>query len=247
MNQHRPQQAGFKGARKREWPQPPFSDPDSSDEEASSDEVDELDSSDSSPAKEDQDESESVDDSDIEEIVITAQRQRSLSPAEIEILPGPPRPPSPLSISEGMMTAIAALSLSSVRMQSTKQLPFLRRNLRHGFRKRCQQLDVPTEPTSEQDTKLRVRYEYRSQVVKVRLHDWACPLCELHGLFPTREMLACHLNWDHQMAPTEWTQNRSGVSTSSTISCFQAYNVMIYPGLVPTPHTDGPTDRTRRG
>ncbi|KAG6899858.1 hypothetical protein C0993_006202 [Termitomyces sp. T159_Od127] len=208
-NTVRLQQAGFKAARKREWPQPPVSDPDLSAEEASSDEVDELDSSDSSPYN-DQDDSEGIGDSDIEEVVITARRQRSLSPAEIEILPGPPRPPSPLSVSEGMMTAIADLSLSSVRMQSTRQLPFLRRNLRRGFKQRCRQLDVPTEPTLEQDTKLRVRYDYRSEIVRVRLRDWTCPLCELHGFFPTREMLACHLSWDHEKATTEWTRNRSG-------------------------------------
>ncbi|KAG5353414.1 hypothetical protein J132_11236 [Termitomyces sp. J132] len=202
------QQTGVKAARKREWPQPlPFN-PDSSDGDepvTSSDEVDELNSSDSSSSEE------GIHHSDIEEIVITARRQRSLSPAEIEILPGPPRPPSPLAIPEGMMKAINALSLALVRMQSTKQLPFLRRNLRCGFTKRCHQLGVPTESALEQGTRLRVQYEYRSKIVTVRLHDWACPLCELHGFFPTREMLACHLSWDHDEAPAAWKRYRSGV------------------------------------
>ncbi|KAG6902050.1 hypothetical protein C0995_005107 [Termitomyces sp. Mi166 len=205
------QQTGFKAARKREWPQPPLFEPDSNDEyEASSDEVNELDTSDS-PSEEDQDSEESVDDSDIEDIVITALRKRSLSPAEIEILSGPPRPPSPLSISERMKNAIDALSLSSVRMQKTGRLPFLLRNLRRGFKKRCRQLGVPTEPAPEQEARLRVQYEYRSETAKARLRDWACPLCELHGFFSTREMLGCHLSWDHEKAPAEWTQYRSGV------------------------------------
>ncbi|KAG6890025.1 hypothetical protein C0992_003248 [Termitomyces sp. T32_za158] len=140
-------QAGFKGARKREWPQPPLSDPDSSDDEASSDEVDELDPSDSSPSEEDQYDNEGVDDSDIEEIVITARRQRSLSPAEIEILPGPPRPPSPLSISEGMMTAIADLSLSSVwclRLSVTDPLTELEEQDEHGVSPIRQSVSVTT-------------------------------------------------------------------------------------------------------
>ncbi|KAG6914464.1 hypothetical protein DXG01_017099 [Tephrocybe rancida] len=127
------------------------------------------------------------DDSSIKEI--EPPTKRAFSPSEIEILPGPP---SKLSASKSMTKAIEALSLSFARMHQTKRLPFLQRNLRRGFTKQCQQLNVPIEPLGE-EVRLRLTYEYKSEVIRERLRDWACPLCELHGFFPTREMLAWNL------------------------------------------------------
>ncbi|KAG6917601.1 hypothetical protein DXG01_001830 [Tephrocybe rancida] len=197
------QQTGLKAARKREWPQAPLFDPDSDSDElvhtASSDEVIALDSGSSTTEGEDQ-----SGDSSIEEI--EPPTKRTFSPSEIEILPGPP---SKLSASENMTKAIEVLSLSLARMHQTKRFPFLQRNLRRGFTKRCQQLNVPTEPVGE-GARLRLTYEYKSEIIRERLRDWACPLCELHGFFTTREMLACHLSWDHKSARAEWSQHQSG-------------------------------------
>ncbi|KAG6850025.1 hypothetical protein H0H93_002229 [Arthromyces matolae] len=202
-------QIAAKAARKREWP-PPLFEPSSSDEDedvdvptASSDEkeVDELDSTESEEETEPAGLLESVPDV-----------QRASSPVEIEILPAPPRPQTLLTLSEGMRKAIDALALSSIRMQKTKRLPFLRRNVKRGFLWRCNQLNVSTNSVPGETVRVRVQFAYQSEEVKARLHSWTCPLCELHGDFPTQDTLSSHLSWDHETTSATWFRNQSGVS-----------------------------------
>jgi hypothetical protein len=153
--------------------------------------------------------------------------RRSFSPPEIEFLESPPKmvkkpepTPPPLTLrptqgrvelleepSEELITAVEALTLSSVRMQKAKQLPFLLRNLRRGFISRCRSINIPTQYTSE-GISVTVRYEHSSaageHAFETRMEHWVCPLCELHGAFQTREMLASHLDWDHDEIFSQW-------------------------------------------
>jgi len=120
-------------------------------------------------------------------------------------LPPPSAPPVEL------IAAVEPLTLSSVRMQKLKLLPFLLRNLRKGFRHRCQVLEIPTEPRAG-DISVTVRYEHSSDsgehVFETRVDKWLCPLCELHGTFGTRAMLASHLEWDHAEAEFHWLETQ---------------------------------------
>jgi len=89
-------------------------------------------------------------------------------------------------------------------MQNTHQLPFLLRNVRQGFLSRCRVLGVPIYSDNRQ-LSLCVRYDYVAGITyKTDIEEWLCPLCELHGVFRTREMLACHLQWDHAEVFSEW-------------------------------------------
>ena len=103
-----------------------------------------------------------------------------------------------------LLTALESLTLSTIRMQKTHQLPFLLRNLRKGFLSRCRVLDVPIYSDNRQ-VSLCVRYDYVAGLTyKTDISNWLCPLCELHGTFRTRGMLACHLQWDHAEVFSEW-------------------------------------------
>jgi hypothetical protein len=151
---------------------------------------------------------------------------RARTPPEIMILDSPPRitislpqidpdlvnTPAVQSRSieppDELITALQSLTLSTIRMQKTHQLPFLLRNLRQGFLSRCRVLGVPIySDNDERQLSLCVRYDYVAGLTyKTDISKWLCPLCELHGTFRTREMLACHLQWDHAEVFSEWGQ-----------------------------------------
>lgn len=219
-----------KAARKREWPprNQPLFDPDSSDEDTSSpevsdddddvdddddDQVDQLDSDDDRPMTD-----EDVLIEEMPELSITAYK-----PPTIKLLPTPPRkyktlaetPPQVLGYpqnqpprpSDELIAALERLSLSSVLMQRNRQLPFMLRNLRRGFLQRCITLGVSTKPSSG-PISVTVHYAYSSetgdQSFDSYMEEWVCPLCELYGAFRTRDMLVCHLDWDHDEASVLW-------------------------------------------
>ena len=149
---------------------------------------------------------------------------RARTPPEIMILDSPPKitiplpqidhdhvnpqtaePPS-IEPPDELLTALESLTLSTIRMQKTHQLPFLLRNMREGFLSRCRALGVPIYSDNRQ-LSLCVRYDYVAGLTyKTDISKWLCPLCELHGTFRTREMLACHLQWDHAEVFSEWGQ-----------------------------------------
>ena len=146
---------------------------------------------------------------------------RSRTPPAIMILDSPPRVTIPLpqidrdlvntqspSIEppDELITALESFALSTIRMQKTHQLPFLLRNVREGFLSRCRVLGVPIYSDNRQ-LSLCVRYDYVDGLTyKTNISEWLCPFCELHGTFRTREMLACHLHWDHAEVFSEWGQ-----------------------------------------
>ena len=149
---------------------------------------------------------------------------RSPTPPSIMILDSPPRITIPLpqidrdlvntptsqspSIEppDELITALESFTLSTIRMQKTHQLPFLLRNVREGFLSRCRTLGVPIYSDNRR-LSLCVRYDYVAGLTyKTDISKWLCPLCEIHGTFRTREMLACHLQWDHAEVFSEWGQ-----------------------------------------
>ena len=145
--------------------------------------------------------------------------RRNPLPSTVILYDTPPRITIPLpqlglqSPPESLIVAIEALSLSCVRMQKARQLPFLRKNLRCGFERRCLSLGVPT--TSDKTARppsICVRYEHVVDLsYETWISAWLCPLCELHGEMKTREMLSSHLQWDHPEAYVEWEKGQEEV------------------------------------
>lgn len=145
--------------------------------------------------------------------------RRNPLPSTVILYDTPPRITIPLpqlglqSPPESLIVAIEALSLSCVRMQKARQLPFLRKNLRCGFERRCLSLGVPT--TSDKTARppsICVRYEHVVDLsYETWISAWLCPLCELYGEMKTREMLSSHLQWDHPEAYVEWEKGQEEV------------------------------------
>jgi hypothetical protein len=105
---------------------------------------------------------------------------------------------------EALINAIEALTINPTRMQATRQLPFLRRNLRQGFVSRCADVLIPIHP-DRKHVSLEVTYEYVDGIVyQAKIEDWLCPLCNLFGKFTTQATLHCHLKWDHQEVVSDW-------------------------------------------
>ena len=68
---------------------------------------------------------------------------------------------------------------------------------------------------------------------KIDILKWLCLLCELHGTFRTREMLACHLQWDHAKVISEWGQmDGTEVSGLSKLVCFDIVSVLRLPSTL---------------
>ncbi|KAF8906729.1 hypothetical protein CPB84DRAFT_1844201 [Gymnopilus junonius] len=108
--------------------------------------------------------------------------------------------------STALLSAVQALTLPTIRMQTTKQLPFLLRNLRKGFYSRCRKFCLPIYHDGR-DIVLQVHYEYAGGITyKAEVSKWQCPLCNLFGTFPTREMLNFHLQMDHLEVYYDWQE-----------------------------------------
>ena len=105
---------------------------------------------------------------------------------------------------EELLNALEALTLTSIRIQTTRRLPFLRRNLRQGFFRRCMDLHLPIYG-NHKAILFGVKYDYVDGIVfHAEIAEWLCPLCNIFGKFVTRAMLNCHLEWDHREMFCEW-------------------------------------------
>ncbi len=118
-----------------------------------------------------------------------------------------PRRPAAMTPPSTLVTTIERLSFASLRMHATRRLPFLLRDLRRRFYARCEQLGVPVY-TDKRTPRLKILYtgagaEDSEYVARVD-GSWVCPLCNLLGALRTREMLDCHLRWDHAEVFCEW-------------------------------------------
>ena len=109
--------------------------------------------------------------------------------------------------SEELVHALEALSLHSLQMQRAGRLPFLVRSLRRGFEHRCRLAGVPIRKSyipNSVNAIYKCNVDPATHVYQTRIAAWRCPLCELHGLFNTREMLAKHIEWDHSEVTCSW-------------------------------------------
>ena len=129
-----------------------------------------------------------------------------------------------------MIAAFGALSLSTVTAAKKRRLPFLRRNVRTSFLRRCKMMDLAVNPVSSQTQSLTILYkmpidasesewddevtEYAVYKVKLTLDQLVCPLCDILGRLITRERLKAHLKWDHRDVETSWRKRKNGVSGS---------------------------------
>jgi hypothetical protein len=127
--------------------------------------------------------------------------------------------PPPSGPPEDLAAALDEICLGPLRMQRTKQLPFLLRNLHRGFRLRCKAINIKTTK-SRPKLPILVRYEYTGKRYETYMSKWLCPLCELHGALPNKEMLRCHLHWDHPEVILErWEQRANNQVCSFPYHC----------------------------
>lgn len=143
-----------------------------------------------------------------------------LSQIDLSLVDDPAPQSRSIEPSDELITALESLALPTIRMQKTHQLPFLLRNVREGFLSRCRALGVPIY-SHDRQLSLCVRYDYVAGPTYITdISNWLCPLCELHGIFRTREMLDCHLQWDHAEVYSEWERmvvtEVSGLNWDST-------------------------------
>ncbi|KAH7882375.1 hypothetical protein F5I97DRAFT_355505 [Phlebopus sp. FC_14] len=95
------------------------------------------------------------------------------------------------------------------------RLPFLRRNLRAGFKSRCQLIGTVSRHQALPRRSISVIYscqstdptaqgEHSSFTTRTSITDWLCPLCNIHGAFANQRMLHMHLSWDHPSVEVQW-------------------------------------------
>ena len=132
--------------------------------------------------------------------------QITIALPQVKAEPEDDLPLEELGPSEELISAVEALTINPIRMQATRHLPFLRRNLRRGFISRCADALIPIHPDQKR-VSLEVVYDYLDgNVFKAKIDDWLCPLCNLFGKFTTQATLFCHLKWDHQDIVCEWVK-----------------------------------------
>ncbi|KAG2003477.1 hypothetical protein CC2G_004078 [Coprinopsis cinerea AmutBmut pab1-1] len=106
--------------------------------------------------------------------------------------------------------ALEHLLLPTNRMQETRQLPFLLRNLRKGFLGRCSELGIPVGSRKGKHKSLTVYLKYEVEgggsgsVYETSMEGWRCPLCSLHGTFALKRPLDFHLRSDHEEISVKW-------------------------------------------
>jgi len=142
---------------------------------------------------------------DNEVIIIEPPQPRITIPLP-QIVPVASQISTPNGPPEILVATLDELCGAPVHMQATKQLPFLLRNLRRGFRLRCVAIGIKTTRVKPRMPVV-VRYECTKKLYETSMSKWFCPLCELHGAFPNKDMLRCHLQWDHASVILErWEQ-----------------------------------------
>ncbi|PPQ63529.1 hypothetical protein CVT24_004757 [Panaeolus cyanescens] len=133
-------------------------------------------------------------------------RQMGTSDSEVE-----------MSSMDRIKDAVRPFVLPTLRMHATKQLPFLRRNLAAGFRRRCQSGHIAVY-SDDGAVNLCFHYEHIDGIAyKATVNHFCCPLCSIFPKFPTREMLECHLSWDHPEFVYEWHVDTQQAATFYTL------------------------------
>ncbi|KAI5889508.1 uncharacterized protein SCHCODRAFT_02670493 [Schizophyllum commune H4-8] len=112
--------------------------------------------------------------------------------------------------SEKLLEALRRLSLT-VQRQGPSKLPFLRRCVRRGFLLTCKKRGVALSDGQRTDTDSETVYEYVIQngveyQARRLVRGYECPLCDLHGNFPSKAVYEKHLQWDHAGVKVETTE-----------------------------------------
>ncbi|CAL1708760.1 unnamed protein product [Somion occarium] len=122
-----------------------------------------------------------------------------------------------------LLSALSNLNIGARRLREHSRLPFLRRNLRHGFLAKCRMAGVQVAPKNPPAHAVDITYRYLhdddesgsdggSSSSSVDVYEerrtsmltWLCPLCDMHGEFPRREVLKFHLDHDHAGVNVDW-------------------------------------------
>ncbi|KAI4521470.1 hypothetical protein K525DRAFT_201143 [Schizophyllum commune Loenen D] len=116
------------------------------------------------------------------------------------------RPPS-----EKLLEALQRLSLTIRRPTQSNSLPFLRRCVRRGFLLTCKKRGVALSDGKPTNTESETVYEYVIQngveyQARRLVRGYECPLCDLHGNFPSKVVYEKHLQWDHVGVKIEMTE-----------------------------------------
>ncbi|KAF8521757.1 hypothetical protein BU17DRAFT_64744 [Hysterangium stoloniferum] len=102
-----------------------------------------------------------------------------------------------------LIDAFEMLTINTITLQRAGRLPFLVRNLRASFRKKCQQLGISTEVNPLADnTEVLLTYRYTATsgtryTYQVTHGRRECPLCSIFGQFSSWQALTEHMAWAH--------------------------------------------------
>ncbi|TFK28537.1 hypothetical protein FA15DRAFT_42618 [Coprinopsis marcescibilis] len=217
-----------KAARKQDVRTSLFTD---SDEESSDDESDSSSSSAVIDSEEEDDDEPDDDDSvkiKEEEDDLGIGELRPFGPAEMVDLYSPPKITIPLpqivvkpeGPSPPLLKAIECISLISTELHRTNQLPFLVRNVRRGFLLRCRDSGVSVKAKGKgRSSGFRAKYrlDKRDDSFAAMVEGWRCPLCSLHGVFPSKTVLERHLQWDHVEVRFEWIRGLDSWTLGITV------------------------------
>lgn len=217
-------------ARKTKWPLEDIPATNDSDPESSSsdsdrsipDSVIELTDSESQKKEATKTDQESILDDEV--IIIEPPQPRITIPLP-QIVPIASQIPTPHEPPDILVATLDELCGTPIRMQATKQLPFLLRNLRRGFRLRCVAIGIKTTRIKPRMPVV-IRYECTEKIYETSMSKWFCPLCELHNAFPNKDVLRCHLQWDHASVILERWEQRAN----------NQVRLLIFPSL-PLPST----------
>jgi hypothetical protein len=107
-------------------------------------------------------------------------------------------PPAPV------LEALDLVTRTEVHMHHYGRLPFKVKNVRRGFLLRCVELGISI--AQQPYTSVSVTYEVArtGKTYTAALADWLCPLCSLHGVFPSKLPLEQHLALDHRNVLVDW-------------------------------------------
>jgi hypothetical protein len=134
-----------------------------------------------------------------------------------------------------MIASFGALSLSTAATSKKRRLPFLRRNVKTSFLRRCKTKGLTMDLVPARRPLLTVIYkfpidlsddewdnevtEFLVHEVKLSIDDLVCPLCDTLGRLLTKEILEAHLEWDHLEVEASWRKAKDGVSRKPLVEC----------------------------
>jgi hypothetical protein len=104
---------------------------------------------------------------------------------------------------QALIDAFETLTIRTITFQCARRLPFLVRNLRVSFRRKCRKLGISggNNPLHD-DTEALLTYRYTATsgtryTYQVAYERRECPLCSIFGKFSSWQALTKHMKWAH--------------------------------------------------